>query len=370
LRHRRLALAITVRLAISVGASAPLVTFSTHAHAQTAARDQSGSLSAAPAEQNKSWLEKNFGGSSAEISTYIGSGTFYASGYHDPYVSNALYLRPSYHLGTKYGLTLNTRLYLEEEYTLPDSPNGRRFNPLDTWFWLSAKNLYTHPRSKIRLSGVVRAVVPTSYESRYAHMVTALGVGLTASRGFEFGRPDADGKRWNLALSLGGTFSKYFRTSDIRGSGPGDTTGCRSFNAPPPIGATGPGGLPAASESDRCGGTLSTSFATNTSVNASLSRRRLSLSATFILINEFRYQAPDDALTSMNAVEQGRSDATWSIVAVSYELTDHFGLSAGLSTFQPALNTRENFIRFPFFDFTGTNANNFSQVFVSVSGSI
>jgi len=62
------------------------------------------------------------------------------------------------------------------------------------------------PRAKVKFSGGVRAGIPVSYESRYAHLVTTLGVSLSASRGFDFGRPDAQGKRWNLALSLGEGF--------------------------------------------------------------------------------------------------------------------------------------------------------------------
>jgi len=36
---------------------------------------------------------KKWEGSSAEFSTYIGSGSFYTSGYHNPYASLALYVR-------------------------------------------------------------------------------------------------------------------------------------------------------------------------------------------------------------------------------------------------------------------------------------
>src|SRR5262249_44753423 len=155
-------------------------------------------LSATPDDSKKSWVEKHFNGSYAELSTYVGSGTFYSSGYRDPYVSNALYLRPSYQLGTKFKLSLNARAYPAEGYTLPDSPTGRRFNPLDTWLYLAAKNLWSEPRSKIKLSGTARLVVPTSFESRYAHLFTGVGVGLTAIRPFEFGTPDSQGKRWEL----------------------------------------------------------------------------------------------------------------------------------------------------------------------------
>ena len=124
----------------------------------------------------------SFAGSYVELSSFVGTGTFYVGGYHNPYVSNALYLKPIYQLGTSLGLTLSARVYLEAEYTQPDNTQARRFYPLDTWLTLAARNLYTGPRSKIRFAGMTRVVVPTSYESRYAHLLTGIGVGGSASR--------------------------------------------------------------------------------------------------------------------------------------------------------------------------------------------
>jgi hypothetical protein len=363
LQDRRPAFVILARLALASGIALPIVVVSSVAHAQGAARDSAG-LSTSVEETNQSWLQKRFAGSTAELSTYVGSGTFYASGYHDSYVSNALYLRPSYQLGTKYKLTLNARVYLEEEYTTPDGPTGRRFNPLDTWLYLAAKNLYTEARSKVRFSGTARVVIPTSYESRYANLVTSLGISGAATRTWELGTPDSQGKRWDVMVTLGDAFTKAIRTSALRGNGPGDSTGCRAYITGPATGTMG------SSEGDRCGGPLNTSFSNNLSLMGSVSRKRFSFSATFILINEFRYRAPDDAFTSMNAVPQGRADATWSILALGYDVTEHVGVSLGMSTFQPALNSRADGLRFPFFDFSGGNANNFTQAFLSVSGTL
>ena len=47
------------------------------------------------------------------------------------------------------------------------------------------------------------------------------------------------------------------------------------------------------------------------------------------------------------------------------------GVSAGISSLQPALDSRYRYPRFPFFDLSGgANANNFTQFFVGVNGSI
>jgi hypothetical protein len=337
--------------------------------AQGAVRDTSGSLTTSTADDaNKTWLQQRFAGSIAEVTTYVGSGTFYTSGYHDPYVSNAFFFRPQYNLGTKYKLALAGRVYVEEEYTTPDQPNGRRFNPLDSFIYLNAKNLYTMPRAKVTFSGGVRASIPISYESRYAHLVTGLGVSLGANRVFEFGRPDAQGKRWNLSLTLGEGFMKAFRTSAIRGNFAGDTTGCRT---------TGPAGYvggPGAAEDDRCGGPLSTSYTIMSSGAVALSRGRYSLSMSLIVLNDFKYTIDTNTYTMLvansNQVPTGRSDLTWGIISAGYDITDHFALSVGVASLQPALDSRYRYMRFPFFDFAGPNANNFTQVLVGVSGTL
>jgi hypothetical protein len=336
---------------------------------QGAVRDQSGALTTTPADEaKKTWLQQRFAGSFAEVTAYVGTGSFYSSGYRDPYVSNAFYLRPQYQLGTKYKLALAGRVYFEEEYTTPDTLNGRRFNPLDSYLYFSAKNLYTMPRAKVTFSGGARAGLPVSYESRYAHLVTTLGLSLSASRAFEFGRPDAQGKRWNLALTLGGGFAKALRTSAIRGGFPGDTSGCRT---------TGPAGFtggPGAAESDRCGGPLSTSYAISSSGSVALARGRYSLSLSLIVLNEFKYSINADTYQKIvamsNQVPAGRTDITWGIISAGYDITEHFALSVGLASYQPALDSRYRYLRFPFFDFAGPNANNFTQLLVGVTGTL
>ena len=124
---------------LALGSASPLLEAT--AFAQAAARDQGGAVVAAPSAGQKNWWEGKFAGSYAELSSFVGTGTFYATGYRNPYVSNALYLKPVYQLGTKRDLSVSARIYLETEYTQPDNPQARRFYPLDTWFTLAARNL-------------------------------------------------------------------------------------------------------------------------------------------------------------------------------------------------------------------------------------
>jgi hypothetical protein len=343
------------------------------AFGQGAMRDQSGTLTATPTSQTKTtWLEQHFAGSIAEVTTYIGSGTLYTSGYHDSYVADAFYVRPSYQLGTKYKLSLNARVYVEEEWTTPDNATGRRFNPLDSWIYLTSKDLYTMPRAKIRFSGSLRTVIPISYESRYANLVTALGASGAAARTFEFGRPDTQGKRWELSTSLGLGYTKGIYSSDLRGSFPGDTSGCRQTD---PVAVTsGPGG-PSPTETDRCGGPLNTSFTITSSGNIALSRGRYSLSMTLIVINQFKY-AIDQTTTNLivaqtDTVPRGREDFTWGIISAGYDISDHLSVSLGIASYQPALDSTYQHLRFPFFDVTaGANANNYAQLLVGVTGTL
>lgn len=362
---KQLGFAIGLVLVLAVGPTA-LVT-PTLAFAQGAIRDQSGALTATQTSDSKSWFERKFAGSYVELSNYVGSGTFYVSQYRDPYVSTALYLKPMYKLGTKLDLALNARLYLETEYTEPDNPQARRFYPLDPWIWLSARNLHTFERSKIRISGVGRLVLPASYESRYAHLLFGTAVGASASRSFEVGPANAQGKRWGLGLSLGAVFTKNLHSSVLRGNGPGDSTGCMAAKSLPTLAS---GGSPTASGSDRCGGPLNTNFGVLSSVSATLSRDPWSFSATLILVNQFRYGVPVDAFAATD-VPRGRDDLTWGLLAVGYEINPHLGLGAGLSSYQPALDSRYRYPRFPFMDFSGgANANNYTQLFVNVNGTL
>ena len=332
-------------------------------------RDTSGSLTTSGTEdQKKTWLQQRFGGSSAEVTTYLGSGSFYTSGYRDPYVANAFYVRPQYNLGTRFKLHLAARVYVEEEYTTPDNSLDRHFNPLDSIIYLNARNLYTMPKAKVTFFGGVRASIPISYESRYSHLITALGVSAGANRTWEFGRPDAQGKRWNFTATFGEGFSKAIRTSDLRGNSPGDTTGCRAYG---PAGYTGG---PGAAENDRCGGPLNTSYAFTTSGAVALSRGRYSLSMSLIVLNEFKYGISADTSQTIQAMglsTAGRTDITWGIVSAGYDITDHFSLSVGLASYQPALSSDYKSLRFPFFDLSGgADANNYTQVLVGVSGTL
>jgi hypothetical protein len=323
-----------------------------------------------PAGASGGWAQR-FAGSALELSSYVGSGTFYASGYRDPYVSIAAFARPTYDLGTRYKLSLNVRLYAETELTEPDNPEGRHFYPYDPWVWLSALNLHTFERAKLRVGGILRTILPLSYESRYANLLFGLGAGFNLNRPFELGHAADKSRQWTLTLSYAFIFYKYFHSSDFRGSGPGDTSGCRAPDSAALGGATASGGEPSVSASDRCGGPVNPDFSFQNGFVLALARGKWSLTTTLLIVNTFDYAVATDAYTSANAIYRGRNDTTWGIVAVGYQWRPRIGFSAGISSQQPALDARQQNLRFPFFDLSGgLNANNYTQLFASVNGTL
>jgi hypothetical protein len=340
------------------------VAHTSYAWAQSQVQD----IARSPTASTPEYLKK-LEGSTAEVSTYIGSGTFYTSGYHNPYASIAVFMRPSYALGTRYKLALRARIYVEEEFTSPDGPNYRRFYPYDPWIWLAADNLHTFERSKIRVAGNLRTIWPLSYESRYQHMVFGIGGGPTVSRDFNFGQVNDEARRWTLKLLWSSVFIKYVQTSDFRGSGPGDTTGCMAPTGGGAAGVTGGGG-PTGAEGDHCGGPANTNYSFGNTFMGSLARGKWSGTISLYISNAFKYSFPADVMTSDNAALTGRQDMTWGIVSLGYELRPHLSLSGGIASLQPALDSRYRYPRFPFWDLSGGNYYNYSQVFLSVGGTL
>jgi hypothetical protein len=356
-RHARFTFILAAFAALAVGSAA-----------QASPTDAITNVGVEPTHTNlPSWLQK-MAGSSAELGSYIGSGTFYTSGYSDPYVSTSLYLRPTYDLGTRFKLAATGRFYFEEEFTKPDNVVGRRFYPYDGWLSLAAKELRAFTPAKLTLGGLVRVTLPLSYESHYAHLVTALTVGPSLSGEIEFGRNPAPERRFRFSFTGIVQFTKYLRTSDFRGNFPGDTTGCRQVVNGGAASTVSEG--PTLGASDRCGGPVNANFGLRSAVIAALSRGRWSLGATFLVDNTFLYDVPHDSLTAAAAVDLGREDTTWGIIGLTYAFTDHFAGNVGVSSQQPALDAESRNLRFPFFDFSGANYNNYTQAFVSLTGTL
>jgi len=141
---------------------------------------------------------------------YIGTGTFvnpeyYASLTAAPSVS-ATYL---FHPG---GVTMaaSGRVIAYYEYTLPDTPNGRRFFPQDLRFGLSAPSIFKDKAlTGIGLTPSIGLIIPATPESFTAGMITSLSAGLAATRSVNAGVAGS------FDFRLSGGFSKgiYTRAS-------------------------------------------------------------------------------------------------------------------------------------------------------------
>jgi hypothetical protein len=101
-----------------------------------------------------------------------------------------------------------------------------------------------------------------------------------------------------------------------------------------------------------------------------LARGKWSGMLSLYIANSFKYAFPGDMLTPENAVLTGRSDTTWGIASLSYELRPHISLNAGVASLQPALDSRYRYPRFPWWDLSSGSYNNYSQLFFSVSGNL
>jgi hypothetical protein len=191
---------------------------------------------------------------------------------------------------------------------------------------------------------------------------------LSLTRAFEFGSaPNAEG-RWNLVTAISSVVTKYVYTSELRGNFPGDSSGCRQYTH---AGVPSGGGGSTTSEGDRCGGPINTNFGLTSSATVSLTHGKWNLATILVIGNSFHYHVDPNLEAGLDRSQVGQSDITWGIVSATYSFTDHLGVGIGLSSYQPALDSRYRHLRFPFFDLSGGAAvNNYTQAFVSLSGTL
>ena len=88
------------------------------------------------------------------------------------------------------------------------------------------------------------------------------------------------------------------------------------------------------------------------------------------IFNDFKYSFPADAATPDNARRDGPLGFDLGHRLCRLQAAPPPSLGVGISSFQPALDSRYRYPRFPFWDFSGANANNYSQIFLSVGGSL
>jgi len=123
---------------------------------------------------------------------------------------------------------------------------------------------------------------------------------------------------------------------------------------------------------------MNTNYAVSETGVVTLSRGRYSFTASLGVFNSFKFAVDKSTAMTINSSQLnaaslpavGRTDLTWGILAAGYDITDKLNFELGLATIQPAMTLDYKSLRFPFYDFYGANYNNYSQVFVGVSGTL
>ena len=288
------------------------------------------------------------------------------SGYNNPYASLARSTRaPSTTWGRSSRFAERAHLR-RAELTTPTTPSTVALYLYDPWVWLSASNLHTFERSRIRIGGIGRVIIPLSPESRYQNMLFGAGGGLNvtgSSSSATSAIPIASG-RWSrpthhlVQIRPDQHLSRRWprRPQQLPRARDGVRRRWR-------------GGEPGSAASDRCGGPHNPNFSDQQRVAVNLSRGKWFAGVSLLVTNTFNYSFPDDPLSAAAATPTGRSDMTWGSSTSAGRSRDRVSLSWGLSSLQPALDSRYRYPRFPFFDLSGgANANNFTQLLFAVDG--
>lgn len=118
--------------------------------------------------------------------THSATATTFAPGaepHYNPTWVHRLGLLPEYHFNDY--VFARARFWLSQELTLSDTTTYKReFEPSDVWLEAGTPG-WQEPNSKIRISGDVRAIVPTSKASQAQTRIFSLGPSASLSRGFD-----------------------------------------------------------------------------------------------------------------------------------------------------------------------------------------
>lgn len=316
-----------------------------------------------------------------DLDNSLASGAFAANQYvNNPAWSTNFYMKPKYTFKAwdqSLTLTLWENLYYA---TILDKNayDQRQFDWSDLRVTLSDDAIYVEPHSHLKLGGMIRAVAPISYASRYNSMITTLWAGVTLSRsiyGFDL----------KGGLLAGKEFHRY-TTAEIPC---GDVTSEPVSVAP---GEVPQGGFLNALANGNCqpGATLSGSGTTTPTGNGATNfvdniswdvvpyfdaqynfNDKWSLDVTVYYFDQFAYPMPVDQYStpvidsSGNPVaqSQGRSDSLWTIASLSYNLTEHWQLAVGLwDTSLPKTTDNRSFLPW-FIDPYGLATNDWTAYF-------
>lgn len=315
-----------------------------------------------PEEQaNQAGFQFAFG-----LDHYLGTGTFvdsekYASLVAAPSVS-ATYL-----FGIKgVRMAASARVWAFYEYTLPDTPNGRRFFMQDTRLGLVAPALFRDKNvTGIAITPSLSAVIPSSQESFTSGLITTLGVGAAITRSVKAGSGGFD-----FRLTLSGSYG--FFTSPVNGirnlpkTAPGNRDALGNqivIGRPDETFAAVNGMNPAFSGS--LGGSVNWRTGGNLLLFAGYSyARNFNQAATLDPNDPTLPQALDSSGNQVARAGMGGGDVSRAFIGASYQLNEHYNLDFYVFTLQsPMVRIGDKWVpRFPIGSFIDTASNNTSII--------
>ncbi len=311
-----------------------------------------------------------------DLDNSLGSGAFVSN----PYANNAawstnLYLKPGYTFKA-WNQTLKITAWENLYYATILDKNAydqRQLDWSDLRLTLSDDKIWEEPHTHIKIGGMIRGVVPLSYASRFDSLVTALWAGVTLSRSIY-------GVDMHLGLLAAKEFHRYTTAQFPCSASMQEPVAVTPGEAPT-------GGFLNAFANGICSqgngaGSSSTSAPVALVDNVSWDlvpyfdasyniTDRLTIGATVYYFDQFAYAIPVDQLSSPvvdssgNRVvqSQGRIDSLWTILSLTYALTDQWQLGVGLwDTSLPKTSDNRSFLP-PFVDPYALATNDWTAYF-------
>ena len=297
---------------------------------------------------------------------YLGTGTFVNSEQYASLVG-APSIAATYLFGVGgVRLAASARLSAFYEYSLPDTPNGRRFFPQDTRLGLVAPALFQDKKfSGISITPSVSMVLPTSQESFTAGLITTIGVGAAATRSVKVG-----GGGFDFRLTLSGSYGIF--TSPVNGirNPPANAPGNRDslgnqivIGRPDETFAAVNGMNPAFAGT--VGGSVNWRTGGNLLMFAGYSYTHAFNQAATLNPNDPTLpKALDSNGNQVGQAGMRGGDVTRSFIGASYQLNEHYNLDFYVFTLQSPLRREGDkwVVRAPIGSFVDAASNNTSLI--------
>jgi len=297
---------------------------------------------------------------------YLGAGTFVSP---ELYASFSAYLTiaPQYLFAIgKQRLVASATIRGAYEYTLPDAETGRRWSTYDTRLGVSAPALFKEKAlTNISFSPSLSLTIPTSLESWNAGLITAVGVGVTASR--SVGTVD-------FRMSLSGSRAIFgqpynaIKNPELTHRPNTDSNGNQVVICRPNEIYCGNSNNNLA-WSLSVGGQVQWRATGSFLVYAGYSYLYSWREAATNVVDDFTPKALDANGNPVARAGYGRGDRTSTYVGGSYQLNEHYSLDLGMSTVQTPLFIDKDGVQRPRFPFLslGSWADNATSIYFTLS---